>query len=402
MKELLTVEEAVATIQSYAKRITGTEQIPIEDAGGRILAVPVDSPIDQPPFDRSPIDGYACRSEDLAGCDKDHPAILAVVGESDAGDPTRRAAGHGEAIRIMTGAPLPAGCDCCVRQEDTDYGETTVSIYKQHRAQENICFRGEDYKRGTRLIAAGTRLSFIEITVLASMGEANVSVYRQPAVTVFTTGDEVIEPGTPLGFAKIYNSNGYLLGARLKELGAQVVSRRIIADDPAQLSAALQQAAAVSDLILTTGGVSVGKKDILHESLERAGAVRRFWRIQMKPGTPTIFSVLSDTPVISLSGNPFGAAANFELLVRPLLADMTGDSTYMYRRTQATMASPFTKASPGRRFIRAILTDGRITLPDGLHSSGVIASMRGCNCMIDIPAGNQGIHPGDRVDVIVL
>ncbi len=402
MKELLSVEEAVQIIQKHTDTITETEVIPIHEAGGRILAEEVCSPIDQPPFNRSPVDGYACLSEDLADCDQDHPAVLKVIGELDAGDPRKFTVNSGEAVRIMTGAPVPDGCDCCIRQEDTDYGEIDVNVYKAHKPWQNVCFQGEDYRCGAVLIEAGTKLTFIEIGILASIGADTVLVYRKPVVTVFTTGDEVIEPGQPLTPAKIFNSNGYLLEARLRELGAGIKARKIIPDDPARLAEELLQAAGVSDLIITTGGVSVGKKDILHESLELAGAICHFWRIKMKPGTPTIFSVLADVPVVSLSGNPFGAAANFELLIRPLLAKISMDHTMMYIRTQAVMAEDFLKSSPGRRFVRAIINNGNITLPQGLHSSGVIGSMRGCNCMIDIPAENMGLRAGDQVAVILL
>lgn len=405
MKELISVEEAVATILRRTEPIRQVECVLLPELGGRILAESIYADIDQPPFDRSPIDGYACRSADLAGCSKEQPAILQVLEEVDAGSLATQNVGSGEAIRIMTGAPLPSGCDCCVRQEETDYGTLTeglVHIFCSHQEWENVCFRGEDYRRGTCLLAAGTRLTYVELAILASMGRTTAQVWRKPVITIFTTGDEVIQPGQPLEPGKIYNSNGYLLEARLRELGLEAAANEVACDDARDMAEKLMQAAKGSELILTTGGVSVGKKDIMHEALEIAGADKQFWRVLLKPGTPTIFSVMDGIPVISLSGNPFAAAANFELLVRPLLEKMTGDHSLMYHQQQAVMAEAFSKKSPGRRFVRAILRDGMVYLPEGQHSSGAISSMRGCNCMIDIPAGNPGLLSGDKVTVIVL
>lgn len=400
MKEPITVEEAVQIVLTWTRSIAETECVSLDRAGGRILAEDIHAVIDQPPFNRSPIDGYACHSADLAGCDRERPVRLKVICEVDAGTHWPGTVGCGEAIRIMTGAPVPADCDVCVRQEDTDYGETEVAVYQSHEAWDNVCFKGEDYQQGALLIARRTKLTYAGIAVLASNGLTEITVYRMPRVAVFTTGDEVIEPGQPLSPAKIFNSNGYLLTARLRELGIEALTNQIVPDIAGQMAEILMQTAAAADLIITTGGVSVGKKDIMHEALDLAGASRQFWRVRMKPGTPTIFSVLNGVPVLSLSGNPFGAAANFELLVRPMLAKMTFDPLKMYRTEPAVMADAFPKASPGRRFIRAILRDGQVYLPSGLHASGVLSTLQGCNCLIDIPAGNPGLSPGDKVRVI--
>lgn len=402
MKELITVEEAAALIAERTPALRRMETIPLPDATGRILARDILAPMDQPPFDRSPVDGYACHSAALSGASEEHPVRLQVVAEVDAGGYWGHPVGRREAVRIMTGAPVPAGCDCCVRQEDTDYGEEYVQVFRSCRHHENICFRGEDYQKDTKLLTAGTRIGGIEAGLLAGMGFHTAEVYEAPKVILITTGDEVVQPGEPLTPGKIYDANQYLLAGRFRELGLTVYSRRTVRDDPVKLVRALSNASEEADLVLTTGGVSVGRKDLLQEALQSAGAEKIFWRVLSKPGTPVIFSVLKQTPVISLSGNPFGALANFELLARPALKKLTGDAVWDCRRRSARMADTYPKASYGRRFLRAILKGDEIYLPQGLHSSGVLSSMRSCNCMIDIPAGTMKLAKGDKVSVLLL
>ncbi|MCD8364508.1 MAG: molybdopterin-guanine dinucleotide biosynthesis protein B [Clostridiales bacterium] len=399
----ITLEEAVDCIINHTHKITRTENLPLLSASGRILAKDMITEMENPPFDRSPIDGYACHSADIQDASPEHPAALKVTEEIDAGQFSNRVVQPGEAVRIMTGAAIPAGCDCCVRQESTDYGETVVSVYEAVPAHGNYCDRGEDFKEGIRMLRAGEKLGYVELANLAAMGADTVPVCENPRIALFTTGDEVMEPGLPLLPGKIYNSNYYLLTARLAEFGITPVWSEHIPDDAGAVADAIRRAAAGgADLILTTGGVSVGKKDILHETLQLLNAEKLFWKVRLKPGSPTVFSVFQGVPVISLSGNPFGALANMELLVRPALEKMTGDSIYHMQKTTAILKDPFPKASRGRRFIRARYRNGEVFLPDGLHSSGVLASMRGCNCLIDIAPGSPALQEGEQVSLWLL
>ncbi|MCD8156101.1 MAG: molybdopterin-guanine dinucleotide biosynthesis protein B [Clostridiales bacterium] len=399
----ISLEEAVDYILSHVRRISRAEHLPLLSSAGRILAEDMITEIENPPFDRSPIDGYACHAADLAAASKETPAILKVVEEIDAGQFSERTIQNGEAVRIMTGAAIPAGCDCCVRQEDTDYGETSVSVYQTVPVHGNYCDRGEDFPKGVCMLRAGEKLGYVEIANLAAMGVDSVPVFGKPRIALFTTGDEVTEPGRPLLPGKIYNSNYYLLSARLAEFGIIPEWTGHLADDAAAVADAIRQAANEgADLILTTGGVSVGKKDILHETIQILNAKKIFWKVRIKPGSPTIFSVFQDMPVISLSGNPFGALANTELLVRPALAKMTGDDSFLMKKTSAVLQNNFPKKSGGRRFIRARYEDGKVFLPNGLHSSGVLASMRGCNCLVDIAAGTPDLAAGDLVQIWLL
>ena len=206
-------------------------------------------------------------------------------------------------MRIMTGAPIPRGADCCVYQEQTDYGEERVQVYKPCGPWKNYCFKGEDIEAGTLVLKEGTALTYVETGILAGLGREKVKVYRRTRVAVFASGDELAEPGTELAPGKIYDNNLYFLAARLRELGVEITALERVPDQPEVMAKRLVSACGQADLIITTGGVSVGKKDIMHEALALCKAQRLFWKIRMKPGMPTIGSVLEGTPVVSLSGN---------------------------------------------------------------------------------------------------
>ena len=400
--ENLTVEEALEQLLCHTKEIKETEEVSLLLARGRILAKDEKAEFDNPPFDRSPVDGYACHFENLSKAKSDTPVYLKVVEEIDAGQYSNREVKPGEAVRIMTGAAIPAGCDCCVRQEDTDYGEDTVKIFKSHKQWENYCFQGEDFKKDTVLLKKGTKIGFVETGILASMGKAKVLVKRKVKVAVLTTGDEVMTPGQPLFPGKIYNSNQSLLAARLLDFGVELVRIDTIQDEPQKMAEAIEEIAGQVDLIVTTGAVSVGKKDIMHEALRLIGAKRIFWRVLMKPGMPTLFSVYHDVPVVSLSGNPFGVAVTVDVLIRPMLHKMTQDETLVIVHKKCKLKNEFSKKIKGRRYVRAFVDETGVTIPCVLHSNGVLATMAGCNCLIDMQEGKTGIHAGEEAEVLLL
>ena len=400
--EKLTVEQALEALLEHTKVIEETETVPLLQACGRVLAKDMIAGFDNPPFDRSPVDGYACKAEDITDASESHPVQLTVLEEIDAGQYSRVTVEKGQAVRIMTGAAIPKGCDCCVRQEDTDYGEETVRIFRPTGQWQNYCYQGENFKNGTVLLKKGDKIGFIEAGILASMGVIKVKVYRRVRAAVLTTGDEVMAPGKRLIPGKIYDCNQGLLAARMKEFGAELVEVAAIEDRPQAMTAALERIAPSVDLIVTTGAVSVGKKDIMHEALEMAGAKRIFWHIQMEPGMPTLFSMYQDTPVISLSGNPFGVAVSIDLLLRPVLHKMTQDEALKTVRKKCLLKNKFSKTIRGRRYVRA-MTDGEtVTIPTGLHSNGVLSSMAGCNCLIEMQEGQTGTRAGEMAEVILL
>ena len=392
----ISLEEAVSLMTAPLSPL-GTELLPLLRALGRTLAADVTAPLDQPPFDRSPLDGYALRSADLPGADKTHPAVLEVVDTLYAGDETKIPVGPGQAVRIMTGAMLPSGSDCVVPQEDTDQGNP-VRVFVSLKPFQNYVYQGEDYRKGSLMLKKGTRLDAAALGVLASAGLAEAAVCRRPKVGLLTTGDEVVSPGTPLPAGKIYGSNQMLLAARLAELGFEAETAHQ-GDDPADVAEAMKQLLNSCDVLITTGGVSVGDKDIFHQALPLLGAEQVFWRVNLKPGTPAMYSTYGGKPILSLSGNPFAAAATFELLARPLLAVLAGEEGP--RWGEGVLDTPFPKASPKRRFIRGKYENGHITLPEG-HSSGLLSSLVGCNCLAELPAGSPPTEEGMRVRVLLL
>lgn len=398
----ISLEEAIVIIQSKGTPHP-TEHVTLMDALGRTLAEDIYAKVDNPPFHRSPLDGYALRGEDSVGATKDSPVTLKVIDTVYAGDDAIIPVTEGTCVRIMTGAMLPKGCNCVIRQEDTDMGDGVVALYKSHKPFDNYCYQGEDFQSGALLVKKGQSIDSATLGVLASGGMAyDIPVYAGLKIALVTTGDEVVAPEiSPLPQGKIYGSNGHLLWARLRELGVQDITFLHVADCPQAVADTLKELAQTHHAIFTTGGVSVGAKDIFHEAIPRLGGVSHFWRVQLKPGTPALFSTYEGTPILSLSGNPFAAAATFELMGRPLLATLSGNPSTTMVKKIATLATPFPKSSGGRRFIRGTYEEGKVTLPQG-HSSGQLASLVGCNCLVDIAGGSHALGVGDKVTVHLM
>lgn len=402
-EERVTLERASELLLNHSKSIEETLLCSVTDCGGRLLAEDITADEDQPPFDRTPVDGYACKSSDIMNASRENPVTLEVIEEIYAGGCPSRTIGTGQAARIMTGAPVPPGADCCVYQEDTDYGDARVAVYAGCPQYGNYCFQGEDIRKGTLVLKKGMRLSYVEAGILSGLGRKEILVRRRLRAAVLASGDELMEPGQPLSPGKIYDSNLYLLTARLKELGIEAVVSRRIPDREGEMAEAVLHASKQADLVITTGGVSVGKRDIMHQALRLCGATRLFWKILMKPGMPTIGSVINGTPIISLSGNPFGALAGFELLCRPIFEAMTGDSCFGLTRMEAVLSQGFYKPSPSRRFIRGRYEHGTVKIPEvKKHASGILSSMSGCNCLVDLAAGSEKVEAGNLVGLFYL
>ena len=398
----LTLKQAQELLLAKTETVRDTEEIPLWEGGGRTLAEDIFAGQDQPPFARSPLDGYAVRSGDIAGASKERPARLSVIDEVDAGQVSGMRVEKGTAIRIMTGAPVPEGADCIVRQEDTDYGEEKVEVYREVGAYENYCFAGEDYRAGTQVLEKGTKLGAIELGTLASLGREKVRVFRRVRAAVLTTGDELVLPGEERKPGKIYDANLYTMATRLTALGAEVIRKGRTGDKPEEAAAWIREAGEKADIIVTTGGVSVGKKDIMHEVLKLLDCERIFWKIAIQPGMPTLCAQYGGKLLICLSGNPFGAAVNLELLVRPVLAKMAGRKAPELLRLSAVSESEFPKRSGVTRYVRAFYEEGKVRIPEGSNASGILSSMCGCNCLIEIPAGTAALKKGDRVWIVLL
>lgn len=396
----VSLEQAIGLLLEHTKVIEEQEVIKLCQGNNRILAEDIVAPFSQPPFDRSPLDGYSFAATSSQGATAECPIRLKVVGEVCAGSVFKGTVKEGEAVRIMTGAPIPEGCDCVLRQEDTDYGEQEVAIFKSLMPYSNYCYKGEDIKEGSLILKKGEKLSPITLGVLASMGIEEIRVIRKLKVALICTGDELIPVGTPLLPGKIYNSNGIMLEERMKALGMAVIRMEQCEDTPEKVAQAIEEVSA--DLIVTTGGVSVGKKDIMHDVLKLLQAKRLFWRVAMQPGTPILAGYHKKQLIIGLSGNPFAALANFELIVREVMAKMQQDNSLKPMRIKAKMAEAFHKSSQKRRFIRAKYTFGSITMGHQNHSSGSLYTMSLCNCLVEIPAGTASLEIGDEVTAILL
>ena len=406
MEQGISVERAITLISEFVRPV-GTELTLATHAEGRVLAEDVCAPIDQPPWPRSPLDGYALRAADSPGASKQTPVALRVIDTIYAGGWSEKTVQSGEAVRLMTGAPIPAGCDCVIRQEDTDRGEDTVHIYRMLQPHDNYCDPGEDFRAGDVIVPAGTRLSGNALGVLASAGllrdDVKLRVFQPVRCALICTGDELVpNEVSPLPPGKIYSSNEAVLVSRLRELGITVTHvKGGFHDDPAALAEAIRAALADADAVITTGGVSVGAKDILHETLPLLEAERVFWQVRLKPGSPMMFSRCGGKPVLSLSGNSFAASATFELFARVMLARLAGCDDLLPCQASAELTTPFEKFGRGRRFVRGVLRNGRVSLPTG-HSSGQLQSSVGTNCLAEIPPAESPIPAGSMVRVWIL
>jgi molybdopterin molybdotransferase len=400
--ENVSLQDALAILLSDAIPVHETECVELWDARGRVLAEDAVASHAQPPFDRSPLDGYAVRSVDVAEASPEHPVRLLVVDEVCAGHVAAGRVESGTAIRIMTGAPIPKGADCVIRQEDSDYGEEEVQIYQGVGHHSNYCFAGEDYEAGACLLKKGSVLGPAEIGILASLGMEKVFVCRRPKAAVISTGDEIVAPGADLAPGKIYDSNLYTLVSQLESYGAKVCHRQWASDQADVVAEEIRDIAENVDLIITTGGVSVGKKDIMHDVIRILGAEPLFWRVAIKPGMPTLTARYQGKLLICLSGNPYGAFANAELLVKPIVLKISGRSNFETVRTKAVILNSYPRKSPVTRYLRAYYRDHQVQLADGSHSSGVFSTLNGCNCMVEVPAGTPFVQKGDEVTIVLF
>lgn len=396
------LEQAIELALKQVKEIEETEEIFLYDALNYVIAEDFYAPINQPPFDRSPLDGYALFSKSTKGAKKDSPKEFFVVGECCAGDYFKGEIDENKALRIMTGAIIPNGANCVIRQEDVVEKEGKISIFRELNDFENYCFEGEDIKKGSILIEKSTVLNSTHIGILASMGVEKVKVIRKARVGLLCTGDELLNLGESLEIGKIYNSNQAILYARLLELNLQPILIKMNKDDVDEVCEKISANMSKIDCLITTGGVSVGKKDIFHQVIPKLKAKRLFWKVKMKPGTPVMVSIFKEKLIISLSGNPFAALVNFELLVRPVLFKLSQNKKIIVKKLKANLLDDFNKNSPNRRFIRAYYDLKNVYLSADNHSSGSLYSMSKCNCLIDIPKQTSKLSKGQEVDIILI
>lgn len=393
------LEEAETILYQSLKPIE-KEESSLMESMDRILAEPLVSALDQPPFPRSAMDGYAVRSADTKAATMESVRKLKVVGQVFAGMTFHRTLQEGEVVRIMTGAPIPDGADCVIKQEDTDLGIEKVAIYKEGQIGENYCPIGEDFYKGELLAKAGCKVDAALLASAAAAGVTTLMTYRAIKAVVLTTGDELVKPGEALSPGKIYDSNYIYFIQRLKKMGVQVIASDVVKDSKSEIKEKIEQYEKEADLIITTGGVSVGQKDYLQEVMEELQAKILFHGIQVKPGMPTMFSIYHDTAVLSLSGNPFSAVAMFEYFMPTICQAMTGRKMEKDRR-MVRMKGEFRKRKGVRRLIRGICKFDQVSAPPE-QRNGIVKSGIGSNCLIDIGAQGEGIKDGEMVSVIMI
>ena len=397
----VTDEEAVRLLNEAVNEIRDQEEVAAEEAAGRILAEDLRAAFDQPPFPRSPLDGYAIRAKDSAGASWKHPVRLKVVEKIFAGEKATKKVGKGEAIRLMTGAPIPEGADAVIRQENTR-GTDQVEICEELRPWQNYCQQGEDFRKGDVLLEKGRYLDAAAIGVAASMGYDRIPVRRRIRAAVFSTGEELLFPGVELTQGKIYDSNSFLIAGWLREMDVELVMREMLPDDADIIQEKIRQAKKAGvDLILTSGGVSVGEKDLLPDIFDRPGIRLLFPGVRVKPGAPARAGMYGETTVIALSGNPFGVMAHLELLVRPVLVKLSGSAVYEAERRQGVLADDFPRSCKDLRLVRGIWKDGEVSFP-AQHGSGALSSVLECNCLAEIRDRADGIRKGETVWVRML
>jgi len=395
----LSVDQARESIAKVITPIQGWETVAIRDALGRVLDKDVIAPHNVPAHDNSAMDGYAVSSADCCG---QAGTTLKVVGTAFAGNAFSGIVGSGQAVRIMTGAMVPRGSDCIVPQEFTDADGDKVTIKQIIRAGDNIRRAGEDLTKDAPALTAGTRIGPAELGLIASLGIAEVQVKRRLRVAFFSTGDEVASIGKPLAPGQIYDSNRYTLFGVLTRLGCDLIDMGVIPDQPEALEAAFADASATADVILTSGGVSVGEADFIKQMMNRMGQVD-FWKLNIKPGRPMAFGRIGNTWLFGLPGNPVAVLVTFYQFVQDALLTLMGVTPLPDRPVHPARCLTDIRKSPKRReFIRAIfrLEGGEaVVQPTGAQGSGVLRSMSDANCFIVLPEGRPSVTAGETVDV---
>jgi molybdopterin molybdotransferase len=390
---MLSATQLLENLLERAHGVTATETVAITAALGRVLAAPQTSSITVPPLDNSAMDGYAVRVADVAVAGVKLPVTQRILAGA-VGQPLQ----PGTAARIFTGAPIPPGADAVLMQEYCMAEGGDVVIHAQPRLGENIRRAGEDIEAGAQILGAGTRMGAAEMGLAASVGLAELPVLRRLKVACFFTGDELVTPGMPLAPGQIYNSNRYTLSGLLNDLGCELIDLGIVPDTLEATEAALTRAAHEADVVVTSGGVSVGEADYVKTAVEKLGRVE-MWKVAMKPGKPVVFGKVGDADFIGLPGNPVSAFVIFCLFVRPFLLKRMGMTNVLYRAF--ALQADFTWAKPGarREFLRARLQpNGKLALFSN-QSSGVLTSCAWADGLVDIEI-DQTVQPGDWVRFI--
>jgi molybdopterin molybdotransferase len=403
MQGLTRLEDAQKTVLAAAQPL-GLEKVSLLQALGRVLADDIIAPRDNPPWDNSAMDGFAVRAEDIK---QEHaiakPVELAIIEDVPAGKMPVKTVGPGQAIRIMTGAPIPKGADTIIKVEDTEPSKEIVRVFKPEARGANIRPQGEDVKKGECIIAKGAQLRSAEVGMLAILAKAFVPVYQQPRVAILATGDELADLDERLPDDKIINSNSYGLAAAVMEAGGVPVLLGIARDQPEALKKKIADGL-TADILVLSGGVSMGDYDFTKAVFKELGAEMNFWKLAIRPGQPLAFGKIQGKLAFGLPGNPVSSMVTFEQLVRPAVLKLGGHRQHSRPVLQAVFQERFSKRPDRRHFLRGVLRkeDGVLTVrTTGDQGSGILTSMVKANCLIDVPVETEKLNPGDLVNVQV-
>jgi molybdopterin molybdotransferase len=398
-KPLLSLEEALARIKAALQPVAGSETVALKSALGRVLAQPVFTPIDIPHERNAAMDGYALAASDIL---PNQPFSLHLAGASWAGKPFQGQLQPGQCIRIFTGAVLPEQADTVVMQEQVRTNGQTVHFPAQTRPYQNVREIGEDVRQGDRLLSSPKKLTAVDLGLLASAGVYEVTVKRRLNIAFFSTGDELTAIGEALESGKVYDSNRYILSGLLTDPGYSMTDKGVIADDRDKLAESLTEAARNYDVIITTGGASVGEADFVKDVLTSRGQVN-FWKIAIKPGKPLAFGKIGDCHFFGLPGNPVAVIVTFDQLVKPALRQLAGEPPTKPLRLQAVCTSSLKKSAGRQEFQRGILSQNDagewLVASSGKQGSHLLGSVSQANCYIVLPADCTGVRAGEPVIV---
>ncbi len=404
MLEKIPYTEARDLLVRYAQTV-GEETVPLWQAAGRVLSQSALAKQAVPAFDRSPYDGYALRSEDTVNATAQTPVTLHIVEELPAGSVPTCAVGTGEAAKILTGAPIPEGADTVIPFERTEFTDQQVTVFAPLKAGMNIVRLGEDVPEGALLAEKGTLIDPGVVGALAAQGYAQVCVYRKPVIGVLSTGSELIEQTEALTAGKIYDTNRYFLGAAIGEMGCEVRYLGSAGDDTGRIAALFAAGLEECDAIISTGGVSVGDKDLTPAAMEQLGAEILCRGIAMKPGMAAALAVCQGKLLLGLSGNPASSATTFYAVIAPVLRKLCGRKDVLPRQVAVKLSHPFTKKSPHTRLLRGNLElrDGQAQLELRAQQGNVnISRWGGCDVMAEVPAGTGPLEAGTVLQGFLL
>lgn len=401
MKSFITLEDAIEILNNNVKSLS-IEEVDLIKGIKRVLAEDVYSKIDNPPFDKSAMDGYAVIASDTLATN----AELKVIDEVFAGEVSCKEVVSGTAIKIMTGAPIPKGANAVIKQEDVVFRDGIIKINRAVHTNENICFKGEDIEKGCILVSKNKKLDYADIGIIASSGIDKIKVYKKPQIAFISCGDEILEIGEKLHEGKIYNSNKYSILGRIEELGYEVSGCQHISDDSKKIGETIKEISNYADLIITTGGASVGEKDLIKEAVDVINGEKLFWKINIKPGSAILCSKYNDTVIISLSGNPTAALTTFELVAKTTLEKLSGKEKIEIKREKAVILGHIKNKSGKRRFVRGNVFHNEerqvVDITQIKSGNGILSSTLNSNCLIEVQEGDIEIKAGEIVHIIKI